>query len=158
MRRASFQHMNCSIAQSLEVIGEWWTLLILRDAFMGVTRFEDFQTRLGIARNILSARLDTLVQADVLERVVYDEARDRADYALTRKGRALWPVLTALRQWGDEWMVGRSNAPVEMVHTTCGSRTRAVMHCNHCGEPLKPAQMRLVDGPGATAGSQLPAR
>jgi DNA-binding HxlR family transcriptional regulator len=157
MRRASFQDMNCSIAQSLEIVGEWWTLLVLRDAFFGVTRFEDFQERLGIARNILSVRLETLVEAGVLDRVLYDEARGRADYVLTRKGRALWPVLAALREWGDEWIMGRSNAPVELVHTTCGARGHAVMHCHHCGERLEPGEMVLVDGPGATSGSLLPA-
>lgn len=158
MRRASFRDMNCSIAQSLEIVGEWWTLLVLRDAFFGVTRFEDFQERLGIARNILSTRLETLVGAGVLKRVTYDEARGRADYVLTRKGRALWPVLTALREWGDEWVLGRSNAPVEMVHTACGTRSRAVLHCDECGEPLKLGELSLVDGPGATQGSPLPAR
>jgi DNA-binding HxlR family transcriptional regulator len=158
MRRASFQDMNCSIAQSLEIVGEWWTLLVLRDSFFGVTRFEDFQERLGVARNILSVRLEKLVQAGLLDRVVYDEPRGRADYVLTRKGRALWPVLTALRDWGDKWVVGRSSAPVEMVHTTCGGRSRAVMHCDRCGQPLKLSETKLVDGPGAKAGSQLPAK
>src|SRR6478752_4646818 len=98
--------MNCSIARSLEVIGEWWTLLILRDAFFGVTRFEVFQERLGIARNVLAARLDALVDHGVFERRCYDEARSRFDYVLTDKGKALWPVLVTIRQWGDEWISG----------------------------------------------------
>jgi DNA-binding HxlR family transcriptional regulator len=136
MRRASFRDMNCSVAQSLEVIGEWWTLLIVRDAFFGVTRFEEFQSRLGIARNILATRLETLVAAGILERRVYEEARGRSDYVLTEKGRALWPVLTALRQWGDDWLVGEGNEPIEMVHRTCGQRARAEMVCSHCGERL----------------------
>src|SRR5688572_8693998 len=105
MRRVSFADMHCPIAQSLEVIGEWWTLLILRDCFLGVSRFEDFVDRLGIARNVLTDRLDTLVDAGVLRRRPYDEARSRHDYLLTEKGRALWPVMTALRQWGDEWIL-----------------------------------------------------
>ena len=94
MRRTSFNDMSCSIARSLEIVGEWWTLLIIRDAFLGVTRFEELQQRLGIARNILTDRLDTLVDAGVMERHLYDEARDRYDYKLTPMGRALWPVLT----------------------------------------------------------------
>src|ERR671910_624925 len=102
MRRASFEDMSCSVALSLEVIGEWWTLLILRDAFFGVTRFEEFQTRLGIARNILAKRLDTLVEHGVLERRCYDNARGRYDYVLTDKGKALWPVLVTIRHWGEE--------------------------------------------------------
>src|SRR5947208_5704001 len=103
MRRASFADMNCSIARALEVVGEWWTLLILRDAFFGITRFDDFQRRLGIARNILTVRLATLVENGIMERREYD-IRGRADYVLTPKGRALWPALTTLREWGDEWL------------------------------------------------------
>jgi DNA-binding HxlR family transcriptional regulator len=148
--------MNCSIARSLEIVGEWWTLLIVRDAFFGVTRFEEFQERLGIARNILAVRLDTLVQAGVFDRVVYDQARDRADYVLTKKGRALWPVVTALREWGDEWVLGRANAPVEMVHSSCGARTRAVLCCEKCGQRLTLGTMRLTDGPGSTRESSPP--
>jgi DNA-binding HxlR family transcriptional regulator len=158
MRRASFDAMNCSIARSLEVIGEWWTLLILRDAFFGITRFEEFQERLGIARNVLSARLDTLVEHGVMERRVYDEARGRADYKLTEKGKALWPVLTTLRQWGDEWVVGKDAAPIEMVHTTCGEHTTAELTCSHCHEPLERRELELVAGPGLTDPDVLPSR
>jgi len=155
MRRASFRDMNCSVAQSLEVLGEWWTLLIVRDAFFGVSRFEEFQSRLGIARNILATRLETLVEAGILERRVYEEARGRSDYVLTAKGRALWPVLTALRQWGDDWMVGEGNAPVEMVHRTCGARARAEMVCSHCGERLHGRDLKVVAGPGSDDPSLL---
>jgi DNA-binding HxlR family transcriptional regulator len=142
--------MNCSIARSLEVIGEWWTLLILRDAFFGVTRFEEFQERLGIARNILTKRLDTLVEHGVLERHVYDEARDRADYKLTAKGRDLWPVMVTLRQWGDDWITKKGKAPVAMLHTTCGAQTSAHLVCDHCGERLERREVRSVAGPGMT--------
>jgi DNA-binding HxlR family transcriptional regulator len=155
MRRASFADANCSIAQSLEVIGEWWSLLIIRDAFLGVTRFKEFQQRLGIAPNILTARLDTLVGAGVMERRTYEEARDRGDYVLTKKGRALWPVMVTLRQWGDEWMVGRDQAPVALLHTTCGHTTDAVLHCGHCGERLVGREVRTVRGPGLTDESFL---
>ena len=148
MHRTSFEDMNCSIARSLEVVGEWWTLLILRDAFFGVTRFEEFQQRLGIARNILAARLDTLVDHGVLDRRPYDEARGRYDYVLTDKGKALWPVLVALRQWGDEWVVGTGKAPVGMVHTTCGERSTGVLTCDHCGQRLRRGDVRVVPGPG----------
>lgn len=150
--------MNCSIAQSLEIIGEWWTPLILREAFFGVTRFDEFQTRLGIARNILSARLDTLVDAGVLERVVYDEARGRSDYRLTEMGRDLWRVLTMLRQWGDRWLLGAGDEPVSLVHTACGSATVAELACSECGEPLRREDLRLVRGPGAAEDSVLPER
>lgn len=148
VRRASFDDMNCSIARSLEVIGEWWTLLVVREAFFGVTRFEDFQRRLGIARNVLTTRLDTLVDHGVLERRPYDEPRSRYDYVLTDKGQALWPVLVTIRQWGDEWILGKDNAPVELIHTTCGERTHAHLHCDRCGEPLERRTVRATTGPG----------
>jgi DNA-binding HxlR family transcriptional regulator len=141
--------MTCSIARSLEVIGEWWTLLILRDAFLGITRFEAFQERLGIARNVLTARLETLVEHGVLERHCYDEARARYDYLLTDKGRALWPVLVTLRQWGDEWEVGKRNAVMRMVHKDCGKQTTASLTCDRCGEELQRTHVRMVSGPGA---------
>ena len=158
MRRASFEDMSCSVARSLEVIGEWWTLLIVRDAFFGVTRFEEFQARLGIARNILTKRLDSLVEHGVLERRSYDDARGRADYVLTDKGKALWPVLVTIRQWGDEWIVGAGNEPIAMVHTTCGELTTAVLTCDHCGETLHGREVRVVAGPGLDDPTMLPAR
>jgi len=158
MRRASFEEMNCSIAQALEQIGEWWTLLIIRDAFLGVTRFDDFRERLGIARNILTARLDTLVDAGILERRLYDEARERYDYVLTAKGRALWPVLTTLRQWGDKHVVGRGNEPIKLRHETCGSITTAHLACDACGERLSARDARVVPGPGLEDETLLPSR
>jgi DNA-binding HxlR family transcriptional regulator len=157
MRRSSFEDMSCSVARSLEIIGEWWTLLIIRDAFFGVTRFEDFQRRLGIARNILATRLDTLVDAGVLERELYDEARDRYDYRLTAMGRALWPVLTTIRQWGDRYVVGKGNEAVVMVHEGCGARTTAHLACDRCGERLAPRDVRIVAGPGLDDPELLPA-
>ncbi len=144
MQRTSFEEMNCSIARTLDVIGEWWTPLILRDAFFGVTRFEEFQRRLGIARNILATRLDTLVEHGVLDRRPYDEARGRYDYVLTAKGKALWPVLVAIRQWGDEWIAGEGNEPVHMVHTTCGQRSTGILTCDACGETLRREDIRSV--------------
>jgi DNA-binding HxlR family transcriptional regulator len=157
VKKASFADMHCSIAQSLEVIGEWWTLLILRDAFLGVTRFEHFASRLGIARNVLTNRLDTLVDHDVLTRVPYDEARGRYDYRLTDKGRALLPVMTALRQWGDEWILGLGNEPIVVEHTTCGATTHAVLTCDHCHEELRLGDLRAHRGPGYAEPPLLPA-
>lgn len=150
MRRASFSDMNCSVARSLEYVGEWWTLLIVRDALFGITRFEEFQQRLGIARNILAKRLDTLVEAGVLERQPYDESRERYDYVLTDKGRDLWPVLVAIRQWGDEWISGPGHEPVTMLHTRCGTLITAHLACDHCGERLEASDIRNRPGPGST--------
>lgn len=148
MRRASFAEMHCSIAQSLEIVGEWWTLLILRDAFFGVCRFEDFVERLGISRNVLTIRLDDLVDAGILERHPYDEGRGRYDYVLTDKGRALWPVMIALRQWGDTWIYGEGNEPLLIEHRSCGCVTTGQMTCSECGQALDLRSVRAVPGPG----------
>ena len=102
MERKSLAELHCSVAQCLEIVGEWWSMLILRDVFLGVTRFDDIQERLGISRNILSRRLSTLVDAGVLKKVLYSEHPPRFEYRLTKKGVDLWPVLTAMRQWGDQ--------------------------------------------------------
>lgn len=158
VRKVSFAHMNCSIAQSLEIIGEWWTLLVIRDAFLGVRRFDDFVERLGISRNVLTNRLDTLVEAGVLERHMYDEGRGRADYILTAKGRALWPVVATLREWGDEWVLGEGNEPVVLKHQTCGEVTHLRHSCDRCGEELDASSVRAVAGPAAGPDSPIPRR
>lgn len=150
MRKASFAAMNCSIAQALEVVGEWWTLLILRDAFLGVRRFDDFVERLGISRNVLTDRLDKLVAAGVLERKPYDEGRGRYDYVLTEKGRDLWPVINTLREWGDRWILGEGNEPVVIEHRSCGSVTHLRHTCEHCGEELDARSIVPRPGPGAS--------
>lgn len=149
MRRTSFD-LNCSMARAMEIVGEWWTFLILRDAFFGITRFDDFQRRLGIARNILATRLETLTGAGVFERRPYDVARKRYDYVLTDKGRALWPVLMTLRQWGDEWVTGQDRAPIVVQHRACGEAAGVHLVCDHCGERMGPGDVRALPGPGAT--------
>lgn len=156
VKRASFTEMNCSIALSLEILGEWWTLLVVRDAFFGITRFDEFQSRLGIARNILSTRLNTLVEAGVLERRSYDYARGRSDYVLTEMGRALWPVIVTLRQWGDTWLAGEGNEPVQTLHRTCGARVAAEQVCSGCGEPMHLEDIGPVPGPGLWDPTLLP--
>lgn len=150
MERKSFAGMDCSVAQCLELVGEWWSMLIVRDALLGVTRFEDFQRRLGIARNILQARLTTLVEGGVLLRVPYSEHPPRVEYRLTRKGRDLWPVINAMRQWGDQYAAPQG-PPIEIVHTACGEHTDAVLVCRSCGEPLRVQDVRAVPGPGREA-------
>lgn len=159
VRKTSFADMNCSVAQSLEIVGERWTLLILRDALLGIRRFDDFVERLGISRNVLTDRLETLVAAGVLERRAYDEARGRYDYLLTDKGRALWPVLTALRQWGDEWIAGPGHEPLllehrDREHPEHGHCTTVRLTCDACGEELDARSVRAVPGPGAQARAQ----
>ncbi len=148
--------MDCSVAQCLEVIGEWWSMLVVRDCFMGVTRFEDFQRRLGISRNILNQRLNSLIDSGVLERVPYSEHPLRYDYTLTNKGRDLWPVLTALRQWGDQYAAPKG-APIELVHRSCGQVTHAELVCAWCGEKLTARNVRAVAGAGRDGHALLPA-
>lgn len=151
VQRTSFEAMRCSVAQCLDVVGEWWSLLIVRDAFLGVTRFDDFQARLGISRNILTQRLNHLVDGGVLKRVAYSDHPPRSEYRLTRKGRDLWHVITAMRQWGDQW-AAPAGQPVETRHTSCGHIVTAVPVCSHCGEPLDVRSVIAVAGPGAAEG------
>lgn len=149
MRRHSFEEMNCSIARTLEVVGEWWTLLILREVFNGVRRFEEMRANLGIARNILTTRLQTLVAHDILERRRYQERPERFEYRLTAKGRDLYPILVAFMGWGDRWTASQDAPPVLLEHKRCGHEGTPVLACVHCGEPVGPFDMRLKPGPGA---------
>jgi DNA-binding HxlR family transcriptional regulator len=143
--------MNCSVARCLDAVGEWWSLLIVRDAFLGVRRFDDFQARLGISRNILTNRLNHLVDNGVLERRPYQDRPPRSEYVLTDKGSDLWQVVAAMRQWGDRW-AAPEGPPVTITHSTCGHTIDAVATCSHCGEPLEPSVVRAKPGPGAHAG------
>jgi DNA-binding HxlR family transcriptional regulator len=127
---------DCSIARTLDVIGDRWSLLILRDGFYGVRRFEDFQRDLGVARNVLSDRLGKLVDRGIFERRLYAERPPRYEYRLTPKGRDLLPVLLTMLRWGDDWEGGGTEPPVKLIHTDCGHATHAVLDCAHCGEPL----------------------
>ena len=143
MQRTSFEAMDCSVAQCLEVVGEWWSLLIVRDAFLGVRRFDDFQARLGISRNILNQRLGHLVEHGVLQRVPYQDNPPRAEYRLTEKGRDLWHVVTAMRQWGDRW-AAPNGPPVEIEHLACEHVTRVLPTCSVCGEVLDARSVRAL--------------
>jgi DNA-binding HxlR family transcriptional regulator len=147
MERKSFADMHCSVAQCLEVVGEWWSLLIVRDAFLGVTRFDELQQRLGISRNVLGQRLTRLVDAGVLAKVSYSEHPPRYDYRLTDKGRDLWPVITAMRQWGDRY-AAPDGPPLQVVHRDCGHISDAQVVCSACGEPIGPRDVRAIPGPG----------
>lgn len=132
MRGVSLANLHCSIARTLDVIGERWTLLILRDAFTGVRRFEDFAASLPVARNILTDRLQTLVEHGILRRDRYQERPDRYEYRLTAKGMELYPVLIALLQWGDRHLAGEDGPPVNVVHRDCGHHAEAAVVCTGC--------------------------
>jgi DNA-binding HxlR family transcriptional regulator len=148
MRRKSFEDMSCSVAQCLEVVGEWWTMLVIRDLFLRVRRFDEIQQRLGISRNVLAERLDHLVAHGIVEKRPYQESPVRYDYVLTDRGRDLWPVLTAMREWGDKW-AAPDGPPAELLHKTCGHRVHSVPTCSDCGEALELRDIRIVAGPGA---------
>jgi DNA-binding HxlR family transcriptional regulator len=150
MRRKTFAHMNCSIARALEQIGEWWTLLILREALMGTRRFDSFQNNLGIARNILSVRLKKLVARGILERSAAVGDSRRAEYRLTEKGRALFPVLMALREWGDRWVVGPDHVPVIVVDRIREEPVE-VRVTSRDGRAVEWLEARMLPGPGAQA-------
>jgi DNA-binding HxlR family transcriptional regulator len=138
MRRVSLAAMPCPIARSLDVVGDWWTLLIVRDALRGATRFEDLRVA-GISDNILASRLRKLVEAGVMERRRYQTRPDRYEYLLTAKGRALGPIVAALRQWGREWTQGQDNG-ARLTHRACGHQVRTRLYCDHCGRPLEPEE------------------
>jgi DNA-binding HxlR family transcriptional regulator len=150
MLNRDYAGQNCSIAGTLELIGERWTLLILRDAFHRVRRFEDFQKRLGIARNVLSNRLQTLVDAGILERRLYQEHPARYEYRLTEKGIDLWPVLMALVHWGDKY-VAENGPPVIIEHKNCGGLVNDHLMCERCGQPLTARDAVPREGPGRVA-------
>jgi DNA-binding HxlR family transcriptional regulator len=150
MKRKRFDQMNCGIAQGLEAIGDWWTLLIVRDAFFGARRFGHFQRSLGIAKNILAARLAHLVEHGILERVDAGRDGERFEYRLTAKGEALLTVLTALREWSDTWVFGRGNEPLVVRDRRTGRRIAKLKVADADGAPLTPRDLRFEPGPGAS--------
>jgi DNA-binding HxlR family transcriptional regulator len=141
MKRKSFADMACPIARSLDIVGEWWTLLIIRDALAGATRFDEFR-KTGIADNILSARLELLVREGILERRAYQEHPPRHEYLLTDKGRDLLPVIVALARWGLQWTDVTAQPP-RMVHTRCGSEVGLDFRCPTCGETVGSGEIRV---------------
>ncbi|MCP2336299.1 winged helix-turn-helix transcriptional regulator [Actinomadura rupiterrae] len=148
MQRTDFGAMACSIARTLDVIGEPWSPLILRDVWAGLTRFQQLQADLGISRKVLTERLDHLVERGVLERRPYDQ-RPRYEYVLTERGTELVDVLMVMAAWGDRWLAGEAGPPVLYHHNTCGETSNAGLHCTHCGARMHPTEVTLLPGPGA---------
>ncbi|MQY27294.1 putative HTH-type transcriptional regulator [Nocardia sp. RB56] len=148
---------NCSVGRALAVIGERWTLLIVREALDGAARFDDFRQRLGIARNLLTTRLDTLVQAGIMERIPYRVlgARLRHEYRLTPRGQDLRPVLVALLQWGDTYLADPEGPSVIVRHhpegtgASCGARVHLSLECGAGHRDLTPTELRRTPGPAA---------
>ena len=142
--------MNCGVGQALEAFGDWWSLLIIRDAFFGLTRFRQFERSLGIAKNILTDRLDHLVEHGIFERIDIGEVGQRCEYRLTAKGEALVTVLTALREWSDDWIFGRGNEPLIVTDRRTGKRISKLKLRDAQGREISTRNLRAVPGPGAT--------
>ncbi len=149
MRWQELDRESCSIARAVGVIGDRWTLLILRDCFLRVRRFEAFQESLGITRHLLADRLRKLVKAGVLRKVPYDDSGRRFEYRLTAEGLDLYPVLMALVHWGDAHRAGRRGRPLLHRHLACSHDFDPLMVCSHCREPLDARAVQVRPGPGA---------
>ena len=150
MLPSTYDGQNCSIARSLELLGERWTLLVIREAFLGTRRFEGFTERLDIARNVLTTRLTRLVEEGVLEKVAYQERPPRYEYRLTDKGLDLWPIIVSLLQYGDRYYAP-DGPPVILRHRGCGGEIDAHRICSACGKRLTARDSM------ATAGAPAPA-
>jgi DNA-binding HxlR family transcriptional regulator len=144
----TYDNQTCSVARALEVVGERWTLLIVRDALLGLRRFEDFQRNLGIARNVLTDRLARLVELGVLERVAYSTRPPRFEYRPTDKGLDLFPAIHALGMWGDQYEAPEG-PPVRFIHRDCAGELDDRRRCTKCGADVPTRESRAVRGPGA---------
>jgi DNA-binding HxlR family transcriptional regulator len=156
--KRDYPEQTCSIARSLEVIGERWTLLILRDAILGLQRFEEFQEDLGIATNVLTNRLRLLCDEQVLERIPDPERPGRPKYVLTEKGAQLGPALIVLMKWGDRHYPTPGGPPRLTIHAGCGGNIGSDLLCDRCGEPLRPGEIEFRPGPGHHALSRMEVR
>ncbi len=148
MKRVDTSEWPCTIARSAAVLGDHWNLLLIRQACLGMRRFDDFQGELGIGRNMLSIRLNGLVDEGLLRRVEYQNNPPRHEYRLTDKGRAVYPVLAAMAAWGEQWLSGPEGTPIVLHHTTCNHDMHAVVVCSECAEPLNVHNVVATAGPG----------
>ncbi|GAA5154103.1 helix-turn-helix domain-containing protein [Pseudonocardia eucalypti] len=148
MQRTDFSEMACSIARTLDVIGEPWSPLILRDIWVGISRFEQIQADLGISRKVLTERLSHLVDRGIIDRRPYDR-RPRYEYVLTDRGTELVDLLMVMVRWGDKWLAGEAGPPVLYRHRSCGEVNRVDLRCAQCGEPMHAGDVDLIPGPGA---------
>jgi DNA-binding HxlR family transcriptional regulator len=151
VKRTPFADWPCSVARTVDILGDWWTPLVLRESYLGVRRFDDFQHRLGIGRNILTQRLGRLVDEGLLARRPYQERPLRHEYVLTDKGRDFYPVMAAITRWGDAWLDGGEGPPVILHHTRCDHDMHAEVVCSECGEPIEVREVRARPGPGLRA-------
>jgi DNA-binding HxlR family transcriptional regulator len=156
MRWSEIGDMTCSVARALSVIGDRWSLLVLRDAFLGLRRFEEFQRDLGTTRHRLADRLRKLVANGILTRVRYQRHPPRFEYRLTAKGKDLYPVIVSLTRWGDRWMAGKAGPPIELVHKSCGRIAMPALACPECGEKIAARDMIARAGPALRRRGMIP--
>lgn len=148
MGRSSFAEMQCSVARTLDIIGDAWTPLVLRDIALGISRFDAIQRNLGLSRKVLAQRLRLLVEHGVVSRAAYQDAPVRHDYRLTDKGKDLAAVLIAMQRFGDKWVFGPERAPVVWRHLSCGQQSEPLLCCDRCGQPVGPDDALPGPGPG----------
>jgi DNA-binding HxlR family transcriptional regulator len=157
MTRTDTSAWPCTIARSADLLGDGWNLLIIREACLGVRRFEDFQRALGVGRNILTIRLNRLVDEGVLSRVEYQQHPVRHEYRLTPKGRDVYPILAAMAAWGDRWLTGPEGTPLVLHHAPCGHDIHAVVVCSQCTAAIDVREITARPGPGyPTDGTRAP--
>lgn len=159
MRWEELDQQPCSLSRTLAVVGDRWTLLVLRDCFLGVRRFDEFEKRLGVTRHVLADRLKKLVEYGVLVKVPYQQRPLREEYRLTERGLELHPAIMALVSWGDRHMADERGAPIRHVHKGCGQVMRPVMVCSECAEPVSARDILVQVGEGweGQVGELLPA-
>jgi DNA-binding HxlR family transcriptional regulator len=151
MQRTQFGAMACSIARTMDVAGEPWSPLIVRNIYVGINRFDQLQQSLGISRKVLAERLRSLTDAGVLERREYSASPVRHEYVLTEMGLDLVEVLMVMVRWGDRWLAGQAGPPVLYRHRACGQIGHAELHCSECGQPMRPDGIDVLPGPGSTS-------
>lgn len=151
MQRTQFGDMTCSIARTLDIIGEPWSPLILRDVYVGITRFEQLQNDLGISRKVLAERLASLGEQGVLDRRPYSDRPPRHEYRLTVKGLELCDLLLVMVGWGDRWTAGTDGPPVLYRHHACGEISHVELHCSVCDRPMHAVDVDVEPGPGTPA-------
>jgi DNA-binding HxlR family transcriptional regulator len=151
MQRQSFAQWPCSVARIMDLLGDPWTPLVVRDAFHGITRFDDFQRSLGIARNTLADRLKKLVDGGLLRTELYQQNPPRNEYLLTEMGSDFFPVMAAMVSWGDRWLDGGLGPPIVLRHEVCDHAVQAEVTCAHCHEPLQRSNTEFRIGSGYPA-------